>query len=101
MKSIRNGKAQLADAFARIDKGEVWLYGAYIEEYSYASLSQHAPRRPRKLLLHAREIDKLPPNVPVWIYHIKPQFYDEIAEELSRIDPARISLLEQDKIYSL
>lgn len=59
VKSIRNGKAQLADAFARIDKGEVWLYGAYIEEYSYAGLSQHAPRRPRKLLLHAKEIDKL------------------------------------------
>jgi cAMP phosphodiesterase len=51
--------------------------------------------------LIAREIDKLPPNVPVWIYHIKPQFYDEIAEELSRVDPARILLLEQDKTYSL
>ena len=59
VKSIRAGKAQLADAFARVDKGEAWLYGAYIEEYSYAGLSQHAPRRPRKLLLHAREIDKL------------------------------------------
>jgi SsrA-binding protein len=59
VKSIRAGKAQLADAFARIDKGEVWLWGAYIEEYSYGSLSQHAPRRPRKLLLHASEIRKL------------------------------------------
>jgi len=63
VKSIRAGKAQLADAFARIDKGEVWLYGAYIEEYAYAALSQHAPRRPRKLLLHAREIDKLAAQV--------------------------------------
>jgi SsrA-binding protein len=63
VKSIRNGKAQLADAFARIDKGELWLHGAYIEEYSYATLSQHAPRRPRKLLLHAREIDKLAQQV--------------------------------------
>ncbi len=59
VKSIRLGKAQLADAFARIDKGEVWLWGAYIEEYSFGGLSQHAPRRPRKLLLHAREINKL------------------------------------------
>ena len=59
VKSIRGGKAQLADAFARIEKGEVWLYGAYIEEYSYGGLSQHAPRRPRKLLLHANEIRKL------------------------------------------
>jgi ribonuclease BN (tRNA processing enzyme) len=49
----------------------------------------------------ARELDKLPPNVPVWIYHIKPQFYDEIAEQLSGIDPARLSILEQDKTYSL
>src|SRR5688500_1869899 len=49
----------------------------------------------------ARELEKLPPNIPVWIYHIKPQFHDEVAEELSRVDPARIALLEQDKIYSL
>jgi hypothetical protein len=48
-----------------------------------------------------RELDKLPPNVPVWIYHIKPQFHEEIAEQLSRVDPARISILEQDKTYSL
>jgi SsrA-binding protein len=59
VKSIRAGKAQITDAFARIDKGEVWLYGAYIEEYSHGGLSQHAPRRPRKLLLRANEIRKL------------------------------------------
>lgn len=59
VKSIRAGKAQLADAFARIEKGEVWLHGAYIEEYSHAGISQHAPRRPRKLLLRASEIRKL------------------------------------------
>jgi SsrA-binding protein len=63
VKSIRAGKAQLADAFARIDKGEVWLYGAYIEEYSHGGLSQHAPRRPRKLLLHANQIRKLEQQV--------------------------------------
>src|SRR5919109_3262379 len=51
--------------------------------------------------LIGREIEKLPPNIPIWIYHIKPQSHDEIAEELSRIDPARITLLEQDKTYSL
>lgn len=59
VKSIRAGKAQITDAFARIEKGEVWLYGAYIEEYSHGGLSQHAPRRPRKLLLNAHEIRKL------------------------------------------
>ncbi len=59
VKSIRAGKAQLADAHARLEKGDVWLHGAYIEEYSHGGLSQHAPRRPRQLLLHANEIRKL------------------------------------------
>jgi cAMP phosphodiesterase len=48
-----------------------------------------------------RELEKLPPDIPVLIYHVKPQFYDRIAEELSRIDPARISIVEQDKTYTL
>jgi ribonuclease BN (tRNA processing enzyme) len=48
-----------------------------------------------------REIDKLPPDIPVWIFHVKPQFHEEIAEELSRIDGSRVSVLEQDRIYSL
>jgi ribonuclease BN (tRNA processing enzyme) len=48
-----------------------------------------------------RELDKLPPDIPVWIYHIKPQFYDEIADELSRVDAARVTIIEQDKTYSL
>ncbi len=59
VKSIRAGKVQLADAHARLEKGEVWLHGAYIEEYSHGGPSQHAPRRPRKLLLKANEIRKL------------------------------------------
>src|SRR5262245_43739720 len=63
VKSIRAGKAQVTDAFARVEKGEVWLYGAYIEEYSHAGVSQHAPRRPRKLLLHGNEIRKLTQEV--------------------------------------
>lgn len=63
VKSIRAGKAQITDAFARIEKGEVWLYNAYIEEYSHGGLSQHAPRRPRKLLLRASEIRKLQQEV--------------------------------------
>ncbi len=59
VKSIRTGKAQLADAFARFERGGLWLHGAYIEEYSHGGLSQHAPRRPRQLLLHARELRKI------------------------------------------
>jgi ribonuclease BN (tRNA processing enzyme) len=48
-----------------------------------------------------RELDKLPPDVPVWIFHVKPQFHAEIAEELGRLDGGRVSILEQDRIYSL
>src|SRR3954463_6059218 len=59
VKSIREGKAQITDAFARIEKGGVWLYGAYIQEYSHGGATQHAPRRVRQLLLHASEIRKL------------------------------------------
>lgn len=59
VKSIRAGKAQIADGFCRLERGEVWLHGAYIEEYSHGGLSQHAPRRARKLLLKANEIRKL------------------------------------------
>ena len=47
-----------------------------------------------------RELDKLPPDVPVWIFHVKPQFHEEIAEELDRMDD-RVSLLQQDKTYSI
>jgi cAMP phosphodiesterase len=48
-----------------------------------------------------REIEKIPPDLPVWIYHIKPPFYQETAEELARIDPSRIQILEQGKTYQL
>ena len=59
VKSIRAGKAQITDAFARLEKGGVWLYGAYIQEYSHGGATQHAPRRERQLLLHGSEIRKL------------------------------------------
>ncbi len=48
-----------------------------------------------------REIDKMPPDIPIWIFHIKPQLLQETAEQLATIDPARIHTLEQGKTYSL
>ncbi|MDI1335024.1 MAG: SsrA-binding protein SmpB [Lacunisphaera sp.] len=63
VKSIRAGKAQITDGFCRIEKGGVWLYGAYIEEYSFGGATQHAPRRVRQLLLHESEIRKLTQQV--------------------------------------
>lgn len=48
-----------------------------------------------------REIDKMPPDVPIWVFHIKPQLFEETAEELAKIDPSRIHTLEQGKTYWL
>jgi len=48
-----------------------------------------------------RELEKLPADVPVWVFHVKPQFFEETAEELSRIDSGRVTIIEQDKTYSL
>ena len=59
VKSLRNGKANLEDAYAEISKGEVWLLGCDIPEYLQANRMNHVPKRPRKLLLHRREIAKL------------------------------------------
>ncbi|MFE6859673.1 SsrA-binding protein SmpB [Nocardia sp. NPDC057668] len=59
VKSLREGKASLVDAYASIDDGEVWLRGLHVPEFSHGSWTNHAPRRTRKLLLHRREIDKL------------------------------------------
>ena len=59
VKSLRLGRASLADAFATVDDGEVWLRNAHIPEYAFGTWTNHATRRTRKLLLNRREIDKL------------------------------------------
>ena len=60
VKSIREGKIQLRDAYARVDGGEVWLHGVHISPWSYASgFGAVDPDRSRKLLLHRRQIDEL------------------------------------------
>ena len=59
VKSLRDGKAQLKDAYAVVRDGEVWLMGVYIPPYGPASRENHEPERPRKLLLHRREIERL------------------------------------------
>lgn len=59
VKSLRSGRASLADAFATVDDGEVWLRNAHIPEYAFGTWTNHAARRNRKLLLHRREIEKL------------------------------------------
>ena len=59
VKSIRAGFATLNGAFARVDNAQVWLHAADIQPYARASVEQHEPKRQRRLLLHAGEINKL------------------------------------------
>ncbi|HYZ07452.1 MAG TPA: SsrA-binding protein SmpB [Pseudonocardiaceae bacterium] len=59
VKSLRAGRASLADAFATVDDGEVFLRGMHIPEYTEGSWTNHEPRRTRKLLLHRQEIERL------------------------------------------
>ena len=59
VKALRAGKGQISDAFARVEKGEVFLYNAHIDEYSHGNLQNHEPKAARKLLMHKAEIRKL------------------------------------------
>ncbi len=59
VKSLRQGRASLADGFAQLDGGEVWLHNVHIPEYAQGTWTNHSARRKRKLLLHRSEIDKL------------------------------------------
>lgn len=95
VKSLRNGKASLEESYAMIENEEVWLYGCDIPEYLQANRMNHKPKRPRKLLLHRREIDKLQSRasekglaiVPLQIY-----FKDGIAK-------VEISVARGRKLY--
>ena len=59
VKSIRSGRVQINDAFARIENGRVFLHNAHIAEYEFGNVNNHEPYRPRELLLHRREIEKI------------------------------------------
>ncbi len=59
VKALRAGRANIAESYASAERGELWLINSYIPEYAPASRNNHAPRRPRKLLVRARELRKL------------------------------------------
>lgn len=59
VKSVKNGNISFPDAFAEIQNNEVWVKNLHISEYSFSSIFNHNPDRPKKLLLHAEEIKKL------------------------------------------
>src|ERR1700742_1463658 len=59
VKALRAGRGQIADAFARVEKNQVYLYNAHIDEYAQGNRQNHQPKAVRKLLLHKSEIRKL------------------------------------------
>lgn len=59
VKSAREGRVQLKDSYVTVDDGEAWLVGTHISPYSHGNVTNHDPERPRKLLLHQSEIDKI------------------------------------------
>jgi len=59
VKSLRQGRASLVDGFVDIDRGEAWLHGVHIPEYTQGTWTNHSARRKRKLLLNRDEIDKI------------------------------------------
>ena len=87
VKSLRQGKASLEEAYARIRNGELWLIGAYINEYDHGNMQNHEPNRPRKLLVHKRELKKIEDKllqkgltlIPVRIYFVRGLVKVEIA----------------------
>lgn len=59
VKSLRVGQASIAESFAEVKDGQMWLINATIQQFSHGNIFNHEPKRPRKLLLHAREIEKM------------------------------------------
>jgi SsrA-binding protein len=59
VKSLRAGRGQITESFARIEKGQAWLYNAHIDEYSHGNVYNHIPKTPRRLLLSKSEIRRL------------------------------------------
>ncbi len=87
VKSLRQGRASLTDGYVSVEKGEAWLEGVHIPEYTEGTWTNHSPRRKRKLLLHAEEIERLADGtrekghavVPLRLYFVKGRAKVEIA----------------------
>ena len=99
---VYSGDTGADDALWKATRDHAGL-GAVVLECAFPNRLAFLAERSKHMTpaLIQRELDKLPPDVPVWIFHIKPPFYEETAEELSRLDGDRVVILEQDKTYSL
>lgn len=76
VKSVKNGNISFPDSFAEISNGEVWLKNFHISEYSFSSIFNHNPDRPKKLLLHREEIKRITRKVEEKGYTLAPvEFY--------------------------
>jgi SsrA-binding protein len=92
VKALREGGAQLKDSYVTVRDGEVWLIGVYIPPYGPAAHDNHAPERPRKLLLHRREIEEIETNlnergltvVPTRLYFAGPRSRAKVEIALAR-----------------
>lgn len=95
IKSIRNHQVSLREAYVTVQRGEAWLYNAHIAPYDPASRENHDPRRPRKLLLHRREIDRLEDRIRQRGYTVIPtQMY--LTHGLAKVE---IALAKGKKKY--
>ena len=72
VKSLRGGKAQIKDGYVSLDRGELWMHNVHIPPYANASRDNHEPERPRKLLAHRAEIDRLAVKVAAKGYTLVP-----------------------------
>jgi SsrA-binding protein len=106
VKSLRAGHVQLKDSYADIRNGEVWLESAHISPYSFAEGGGHDPERPRKLLMHRREIDRLFGRireegltlVPTQVYFVNGKAKVELAlGKGKRLHDKRRSIIERQQ----
>ncbi len=95
IKSIRAGRVSLSDAYVRPEAGELWLLNAHIARYEPGSYLSHEPKRPRKLLLHSRQIDTLTSKVLEKGFTLVPlRLY--IKDNLAKVE---IALAKGKKLY--
>jgi SsrA-binding protein len=95
IKSVRAGRASLGDAYVRPEAGELWLMNAHIARYDAGSYMSHEPRRPRKLLLHRKQIDRLTSQVVEKGFTLVPlKLY--IKDSLAKVE---VALAKGKKLY--